>query len=650
MPVLSEPAALETGAGGRRARLALWAVGFFGSRLIVLLGRTWRLREVVPDAVRDRVAAGQGIIYAFWHGRLLPLVFTHRRRGIVVLVSLHRDGEYIARTIEALGFGTVRGSTTRGGARALAALLARARGGASFGITPDGPRGPRHVLQPGVITLASRSGLPIVLLATSGRPAWQARSWDRFFVPLPFARCVVLSSEPIFVPRELDEAGFERWRADVEDRLRRLVEEADRPAGHGAPAGGSAHRVALAAYRAGAGLAAIVAVPYLAWRALGHGREIRERLAIGGPRAEGRPAWLHGASVGEARGIIAVARALEARAAEVVATAVTPAGVESLRRAGMRAFFAPLDLPSVPERALGRIRPRLLVVFETELWPGLWSAARARGVPVAVANARLTEGALRRYRALAAVVRPLARGAALVAAQSEADAARWIRLGADPAVVLVTGSTKHDASVDAAGGEAVRLRLPGRRIFVAGSTRPGEEEILLEAWGRAGPPEDWLLVLAPRHANRFEEVAAMLERGPARWRRWSRPGKLDDAAAVLLDTLGELNAFYAAADLAFVGGSLLPFGGHNVLEPAAAGLPVLFGPHTENAGETPERLLEAGGAVLVRDAAEAAGALERLVADDRERQGRGEAARAVAACEMGATGRLIEALVRRGLL
>ena len=221
----------EARAAGWRERLALWAVGFFGSALILLFGWTWRTRQIIPPGVRERIDVGQGIVYAFWHGRLLPLVFSHRRRGIVVLVSMHRDGEYIARTIEALGFRTVRGSTTRGGARALASLLALARRGASFGITPDGPRGPRHVLQPGVITLASRSGLPVVLLATSGHPAWEARSWDRFLVPRPFARCVVLSSEPIFVPRELDEASFESWRSEIETRLTDLVHEADRLAG-----------------------------------------------------------------------------------------------------------------------------------------------------------------------------------------------------------------------------------------------------------------------------------------------------------------------------------------------------------------------------------------------------------------------------------
>lgn len=409
-------------------------------------------------------------------------------------------------------------------------------------------------------------------------------------------------------------------------------------------------RAALVAYRAAAALAGIACAPYLAWRALRHGREVRERLAIGWPAESGRPVWLHGASVGEVRGVLAVARALAARGDAVVATAVTPAGVEALARAGIRARFLPLDFPGGPERALARTEPKLLLVFETEIWPGLWDAAASRGVPVAVANARLTERALRRYARFAPLVRPLAGRAALVAAQSEADAARWLRLGADPAAVCVTGSTKHDVTVDAPGGERVRRRLPGRRIVTAGSTRPGEEEILLDAWRKAELAPEWLLAIAPRHAARFDEVAALLGRGSMSWARWSARSDARGAAVFLVDTIGELNAFYAASEIAFVGGSLLPFGGHNVLEPAAAGVPVLFGPHTENAGESPEALLEAGGALRVGGAAAIAEALARLATDDGERRRRGTAAREAAVRSTGATGRLIAELARRGLL
>jgi 3-deoxy-D-manno-octulosonic-acid transferase len=371
------------------------------------------------------------------------------------------------------------------------------------------------------------------------------------------------------------------------------------------------------------------------------------------PRVRRDPVWLHAASMGEARGVVPVADVLaKARRHPVLATSMTPAGVASLRRAlaTVPSGFLPLDLPGLPEKGMARVRPRLLIVFETEIWPGLWTAAGNARVPVAVANARLSERSLRRYRAARALFEPLVAGAALVAAQSEEDAGRWLRLGARREAVAVTGSTKHDLVVDTVGGLRVRALVGERPLVVAGSTRPGEEAILVEAC-RGAALAGALVAVAPRHAARFEEAWQILAGSGLPAVRWSRArsDEIGPAVFLLVDTLGELNAFYAAADVALVGGSLLPFGGHNVFEAAAAGIPVLFGPFTEHVGASADRLAACGGGTRVADAAAVRDAVARLLSHPAERRERGAAAREAYRRESGATERLIAALGARGL-
>ena len=190
-----------------------------GAMLVRALGATWRVDQSGLAAFDAAIAGGRRCIFAAWHARLLPLVWTHRGRGIVMLVSRHRDGELITRVIERFGFATSRGSSTRGGEEGVMDLLRRAEEGRLLGITPDGPRGPAGRLKPGLIYLASRSGLPIVPVAAAARSAWRLRSWDRFRVPRPFTRVVVAYGDPMVVPPGLDDRALESWRARVETAL-----------------------------------------------------------------------------------------------------------------------------------------------------------------------------------------------------------------------------------------------------------------------------------------------------------------------------------------------------------------------------------------------------------------------------------------------
>jgi lysophospholipid acyltransferase (LPLAT)-like uncharacterized protein len=206
-----------------------------GARLaagvVLALGFTWRVRRLRQDAAERALAGDERCIFAFWHSRLLPLVFLHRRRGIAVLVSRHRDGEWIARVIQHLGFHTARGSSTRGGEAGVRELLEWAERGHRLAITPDGPRGPRERVKPGLVVLAQRTGWPVVPAAASGMPSWKLNSWDGFRIPKPFARVVVGFGDPVRVPRALEEVEIEQWQLRLEAAISEVTREVQAASG-----------------------------------------------------------------------------------------------------------------------------------------------------------------------------------------------------------------------------------------------------------------------------------------------------------------------------------------------------------------------------------------------------------------------------------
>ncbi len=208
-------------------------IGRAGALGLQLWGRTWRTEWDLPPSVRALEQAGAPIVYAFWHSHILPLTWTHRNRGIVVLVSEHGDGEAITQVIHRLGYGTVRGSTTRGGVRAAIQMARVGREGHYLAVTPDGPRGPRHRLQPGVALIAQRSGLPIVPMAAGMRRGRRLDSWDRFELPAPFSRVYIVGGEPISIPAESAPVEAEVWA----DRLQAAMDAVERKAETWAEAG-----------------------------------------------------------------------------------------------------------------------------------------------------------------------------------------------------------------------------------------------------------------------------------------------------------------------------------------------------------------------------------------------------------------------------
>jgi len=365
--------------------------------------------------------------------------------------------------------------------------------------------------------------------------------------------------------------------------------------------------------------------------------------------------WLHAVSVGEVEIARRLVREFDALGSEfpVLITATTATGLDLARRTmgnTVTVIPCPLDLPGALGRVFDAARPRALVVVETELWPEMLFQAGRRGVPTAVINARLSDSSFRSYRRVRRLLRPLLEPLSLVLARSRVDAGRFAELGVAPVKIRTAGNIKYDLEPDPnplPWIEAVRSAAGERPIVVAGSTMEGEEAVVLDTVSRldaAGQPV--LLVLAPRHPERFEAVADLVtRRGLGLTRRSEGKAPTGDTEVFLLDTIGELARAYRTAAVAFVGGSLAVTGGHNPLEPAVWGVPVLSGPHIHNFAEVYDEMTAAGAARLVADGDELAAALVHWLDNPVEAAGAGEAGRRVVETNRGATALTAEAVL-----
>ncbi len=363
--------------------------------------------------------------------------------------------------------------------------------------------------------------------------------------------------------------------------------------------------------------------------------------------------WVHAVSVGEVNAAEPLIKALrrDYPNAPLVITTVTPTGTARVHQLfGDSVFhvYLPYDLPFAVRRFLQRTRPRLALIVETEIWPNLYFACRRRGIPLMIVNARLSERSLRGYLPLRGIVRSALRCVRQIAAQSRTDAARYRLLGADPQQLLITGNMKFDMPIPhgaVAEGAAMRECWgPRRPVWMAASTHEGEEMAVLEAHLQVlKRMPDALLLLAPRHPERFRLVEnSVRSLGFAVGTR-SADGVPSPAHQVfVIDAMGQLMPFFAAAEVAFVGGSLVPIGGHNVLEPAALSTPVLVGPHTFNFEEITRSLIDQGGAERVADSQHLGQDVLRLLRDPGKRQRMGRAAQQVFERERGAVGRIMQ--------
>lgn len=380
----------------------------------------------------------------------------------------------------------------------------------------------------------------------------------------------------------------------------------------------------------------------LAWRGFkerGYWRHVAERFGSGAVAVR-HPVWIHAVSVGETRAAAPLVERYLARNKPVLLTCMTPAGratAEQLFGDRVAIRYLPYDYGWAVRRFLRRARPLVGVIMETELWPNLVREAKRAKVPLYLANARLSQKSAAGYRRFAALTREVLQGFRGVAAQTAEDAERLRALGAQ--AVTVTGNLKFDVAPPPAQlelGAHFRALLGPRPVWLAASTRDGEEALIVEAF-RHGAPADALLLLVPRHPQRFEEVATLVRGAELRLQRRTEDAPVDASTRVWLgDSMGEMFAYYAAADCALIGGSLLPYGGQNLIEACAVGCPVLVGPHTENFKQVAEDAVARDAALRVADAAEWVQRASELSLDPAARRRMGEAGRTFSAAHRGA--------------
>lgn len=413
--------------------------------------------------------------------------------------------------------------------------------------------------------------------------------------------------------------------------------------------------LARAAYSTLLRLATPLYLARLWWRGArepGYRVALAERLALAGPAAAPGALWLHAVSLGETKAAAVLVEALRAqhpglRLLLTHGTATGRAAGRALLRDGDLQAWLPYDTPGAVRRFLQRHRPALGVLMETEVWPNLLQAAEAAGVPMVLANARLSERSARHGERFAALLRPAAQRIALALAQTDEDAQRLRAAGVQQ--VAVAGNLKYDLRADEprlSAGHAWRARV-ARPVLAMTNTRDGEEARLLAAWRqahwRAAAP---LLLIVPRHPQRFDTVASLVADAGLRLSRrstWGDGGPDETACQAevwLGDSMGEMSAFYGAADLALLGGSFEPLGGHNLIESAACGCPIVLGPSTFNFAQAAERALSEGAAWRAQDLPQALDLASQLLADTPRLGAAAQAARAFSARHRGAANRM----------
>ncbi|MEO6154418.1 MAG: lipid IV(A) 3-deoxy-D-manno-octulosonic acid transferase [Thermomonas sp.] len=399
-------------------------------------------------------------------------------------------------------------------------------------------------------------------------------------------------------------------------------------------------RVLRGLYSAALYLLAPITVYHLIWRGFrqrayfGRWSERYANYPAGQP---GASLWLHAVSVGEVNAASPLVDRLlrEHPGLRLVVTTITPTGserVQALWGDAVAHVYLPYDLPGAVNRFLDHFGPALALIVETELWPNLLFACRDRGIPTHILNARLSARSLRGYRVLGPLIRRALHSVRLVAAQSSEDGQRFVRLGAPPACVVVTGNLKFDmapSDFDGFAAEFSNARAGVGPVWIAASTHEDEEAAVLQAHlALLKQHPDALMLWAPRHPERFRAVVQLArEAGLRVATRKQQHWPVAETQVFVIDTLGELSRFYACAQIALVGGSLQPIGGHNLLEPAATGTAILTGPHLHNFADIAKRLREAEAMHVVENAGQLSSELKRLFADDAARMRMSENAR-----------------------
>lgn len=648
-----------------------------GRNLGRLIARVRRTSEFIaePPEINALLSGQHPAIMAFWHGQfmMLPAVHTGGER-LSAMVARHGDAELIGSALEQFGVELIRGAGAgsrqkdRGGAQALRLSVRALAGGSSLAMTADVPPGPARVAGLGIITIARMSGRPIVPLAAATSRYRALPTWSRMTINLPWSRLAYVAGAPITVPRDADEALIEAKRLELQQALNDVTARAYALAGADParatpppPPDPAAPPVEpgrlIGVYRRSTALMQPLAPLLLKFRER-QGKEDPRRRGerfgqAGAARPDGRLVWAHAASVGEANAILPVLEALSARRPDLnvlLTTGTTTSAGLATRRLGPRGVhqYVPLDAPGFARSFLDHWRPDVAVFTESEIWPNLLLETSGRGIPILLANARMSGRSFKRWSRSPSLSRPLFGRFAQILAQSELLARRFAALGGRR--VLDVGNLKIDAPpppVDPLELERLRQALGARPILTVASTHEGEEAIVARAHRRvAREIEGFCTVLAPRHPERGTAIAEQLKGLGFRVAQRSL-SQLPDARCdvYIADTIGELGTFFALAPVAFIGGSLVDKGGQNPIEAVRHGAVPLTGPHWQNFRDAYRALLRHKGAIEVADDEQLAAALIRLYRDPAATRRMAEGAKAALAGLSGALERTVQAVL-----
>lgn len=647
------------------------ALGSLLARYIRYVGSTSRQTAEMTERF-DAHAHHHPCIVTMWHGQfmLLPLI-KYPGFEADVMLARHRDAEMMGAVLRHFDIKLIRGAGAasrgkdRGGAHAYRAAVQTLREGRTVAMTADVPGGEARRAGMGVVMIARQTGRPILPMAIATSRYIAFNSWSRLTVNLPWSDLGYALGQTVHVPRSASEDELETYRQAVEDSLnaatamayKRARADPTRATPGAAAAGSTEPGLRLKAYRTLTSLARPV-TPLLLGMRERRGKEdpARRRERLGRPsiaRPQGHLAWVHAASVGETNAILPLMTELSKRRpglSFLLTTGTVTSAKLAADRLGPRAVhqYAPLDAPEYVRSFLDHWRPDLAVFTESEIWPNLILESSARGIPLALINARMTKRSFRRWRRSLGVARPLFSRFAIVLTQNDTLTRRFKALGASGA--FAAGNLKIDTPpppVDMAELERLSPALRGRALFIAASTHEGEDAIVAEAHCqlRQSIP-DLCTIIAPRHPERGPAICEMLQSKGLTVARRSL-GALPDPTsdAYIADTIGELGMLYKLAPVAFIGGSLVDRGGQNPIEAVRQGAAVLTGPHWHNFSDAYDALIKNRAAIVVRSAPELALAAGQLLGDQTERSRMHTRANAALAALSGALPRTVEALL-----
>lgn len=626
------------------AKIADLVIPRIASLYLHLVGKTSKVYWYRQEDREKLSAEDKNFIYAFWHGRQTFLVWAHKNFDAAVLVSQSKDGEYIARVLDHFGMKTVRGSSSRGGMRALIQLKQVVETGSSIAFTPDGPKGPQRAVSPGVIYLAQKTGKPILPTAFSAKRKLVFHGWDDYWIPLPFNTIVVGYGNPVRVSPQDDPESKSKILAEELNRLTdgmdSLMEKKtdfSQPPFSDYDPRSCKEKLLYLIYNFGLVIfsplilsAIFVRYPKTFIRHFSEGLSSRLGLIPKNDADLEHAVWIHAASLGECRAAVPLARAIKQKypGRKIVFSSTTVNGIAEAQRLGLAdaVFFAPLDVPFVLRKFFKEIRPRLVLLLESEIWPNWIRITKEFHVPIGIVNGRISEKSAGRYSKIKWMTEVYLNKMDFVGARENADTERFKQIGIGPEKIQTTGNLKFDllpwdlsgSIIDAIKEDDTFSSV--ETIWTAGSVRDGEETLILDAFADIRKKFPQIkLILAPRHLDRMDGITQKIESLNFSFVQRSvllkNKSKNFHGDVLIWDTFGDLWKAYRQSSIVFVGGSLVPKGGQNPIEPARFSKPVLFGPHMENFAEPARILIESKGAIQIQNGSELAHKVAELISN-----------------------------------